>query len=48
MNDGHPVSHFDHSRDLLQLINAKRDEMPHPIVAIAHTAGSFALFASPD
>ncbi|PWY61962.1 hypothetical protein BO83DRAFT_404224 [Aspergillus eucalypticola CBS 122712] len=37
------VSHFNHCRDLLQLINAKRDEMPHPIVAIIHSAGSFAL-----
>ncbi|PYH28359.1 alpha/beta hydrolase [Aspergillus neoniger CBS 115656] len=40
---GIDVSHFDHSRDLLHLINVKRDEMPHPIIAIAHSAGAFAL-----
>ncbi|KAL4898168.1 Alpha/beta hydrolase family-domain-containing protein [Aspergillus ambiguus] len=34
---------FDHSRDLLHLINIKREEMPRPIVGIGHSVGGVAL-----
>ncbi|KAL3259186.1 hypothetical protein ABHI18_005440 [Aspergillus niger] len=37
------ASHFDHSRDLLHLINVKRDDMPRPIVAIGHSAGCLSV-----
>ncbi|KAI3025101.1 hypothetical protein CBS147345_2805 [Aspergillus niger] len=36
-------SHIDHSRDLLHLINVKRDDMPRPIVAIGHSAGCLSV-----
>lgn len=38
------ASHFDHSRDLLHLINVKRDDIQHPIVGIGHSAGCLSLF----
>ncbi|KAI2884109.1 hypothetical protein CBS13152_8172 [Aspergillus niger] len=44
LSDGDsPASHFDHSRDLLHLINVKRDDMPRPIVAIGHSAGCLSV-----
>lgn len=33
------ASWFDHSRDLLLMINHFRDAMPRPIVGIAHSMG---------
>ncbi|PYH99135.1 toxin biosynthesis protein [Aspergillus ellipticus CBS 707.79] len=36
---GNDPSWFDHSRDLLHLINVKRKEMPRPIVGIGHSMG---------
>lgn len=30
---------FDHSRDLLFLVNQFQDEMPHPIIGIGHSMG---------
>jgi alpha-beta hydrolase superfamily lysophospholipase len=38
-----PASWFDHSRDLLHLINLKRDEMPRPLVGIGHSMGGAQL-----
>ena len=29
----------DHARDLLQLINLKREQMPEPIVGVGHSIG---------
>lgn len=47
LTDGDPpASHIDHSRDLLHLINVKRDDMPRPIVAIGHSAGCLSVFVS--
>lgn len=34
---------FDHPRDLLHLINLKRDEMPRPIIGIGHSMGGAQL-----
>lgn len=34
-----PASWFDHPRDLLNLVNIKRAEMPRPIVGIGHSFG---------
>jgi pimeloyl-ACP methyl ester carboxylesterase len=36
---GNDPSWFDHPRDLLHLINLKRDEMPRPIIGIGHSMG---------
>ncbi|SPQ24851.1 cc4bb9db-94b1-4c3c-968c-334ec7b553ae [Thermothielavioides terrestris] len=36
-------SWWDHARDLLHLINQKRDEMPHPLVGIGHSMGGAQL-----
>jgi hypothetical protein len=41
------ASAFDHARDLLHLINFKRDEMPRPIVGVAHSMGGAQVFAFP-
>ena len=41
------ASWFDHSRDLLHLVNVKRDEMPRPIVGIGHSMGG-AHLSVPD
>ncbi|QKX55833.1 uncharacterized protein TRUGW13939_02931 [Talaromyces rugulosus] len=46
MNDnklGNDPSWYDHSRDLLHLINLKRDEMPRPLVGIGHSMGGAQL-----
>jgi len=34
---------YDHPRDLMHLINLKRDEMPRPIVGIGHSMGGAQL-----
>ncbi|KAJ9323861.1 hypothetical protein DTO027B5_7664 [Paecilomyces variotii] len=36
---GNDPSWFDHSRDLLHLINVKRHEMPRPLVGVGHSMG---------
>ncbi|KAL2004065.1 hypothetical protein VTN02DRAFT_570 [Thermoascus thermophilus] len=40
---GNDPSWFDHARDLLHLINLKRDEMPRPIVGLGHSMGGAQL-----
>ena len=40
---GNEPSWFDHSRDLLHMINLKRDEMPRPIVGVGHSMGGAQL-----
>ncbi|CRG84887.1 hypothetical protein PISL3812_02065 [Talaromyces islandicus] len=40
---GNDPGWFDHSRDLLHLINLKRDEMPRPIIGIGHSMGGAQL-----
>lgn len=40
---GNDPSWSDHARDLLHLINLKREEMPRPIVGIGHSAGGAQL-----
>lgn len=40
---GNDPSWHDHARDLLHLINMKRDEMPRPIVGIGHSMGGAQL-----
>ncbi|KAH8697494.1 putative toxin biosynthesis protein [Talaromyces proteolyticus] len=42
---GNDPSWYDHPRDLLHLINLKRDEMPRPIVGIGHSMGGAHLVA---
>ncbi|KAJ5648007.1 hypothetical protein N7490_004379 [Penicillium lividum] len=37
---GNDPSWFDHSRDLLHMINNFRDEMPQPIVGVGHSMGA--------
>lgn len=44
INVSSAASWFDHPRDLLHLINLKRDEMPRPIVGIGHSFGAAHLF----
>ncbi|KAL8243776.1 hypothetical protein R6Q59_010034 [Mikania micrantha] len=36
---GNDPGWFDHSRDLLNLINLKRNEMPRPLIGIGHSMG---------
>ncbi|KKK20610.1 hypothetical protein ARAM_000157 [Aspergillus rambellii] len=36
---GNDPSWFDHSRDLLHLVNVKRKEMPRPIIGVGHSMG---------
>lgn len=40
------ASWWDHARDLLNLINVKQDEMPHPLVGIGHSFGATQLYVS--
>ncbi|KAK4038619.1 peroxisomal membrane protein LPX1 [Parachaetomium inaequale] len=40
---GNDPSWWDHTRDLMNLINQKRDEMPHPLVGIGHSMGGAQL-----
>ncbi|KAL2140778.1 hypothetical protein VTI28DRAFT_3253 [Corynascus sepedonium] len=40
---GNDPSWWDHTRDLANLINQKRDEMPHPLVGIGHSMGGAQL-----
>lgn len=35
---------FDHSRDLLRMVNRFEERMPRPIVGIAHSMGSAQLY----
>lgn len=37
------ASYFDHSRDLLLMINTFRDQMARPIVGVGHSVGGTAL-----
>ncbi|PQE27372.1 toxin biosynthesis protein [Rutstroemia sp. NJR-2017a WRK4] len=43
---GDDPSWFDHSRDLLQMVNHFRSEMPRPIVGVAHSMGCAQLLLS--
>ncbi|EEP80968.1 conserved hypothetical protein [Uncinocarpus reesii 1704] len=45
---GNDPSWFDHPRDLLHLINLKREEMPRPIIGIGHSMGGGHLFVNPS
>ena len=40
---GNEPSWNDHARDLLHLINLKRDQMPRPIVGMGHSMGGTQL-----
>ncbi|KAG9768386.1 toxin biosynthesis protein-like protein, partial [Aureobasidium melanogenum] len=40
---GNDPSWFDHSRDLLHLINLKRHEMPRPLIGVGHSMGGAQL-----
>ncbi|KAL2017186.1 hypothetical protein VTK56DRAFT_2506 [Thermocarpiscus australiensis] len=40
---GNDPSWWDHVRDLMNLINQKQDEMPHPLVGIGHSMGGAQL-----
>jgi len=40
---GNEVSWFDHSRDMLQMVNHFREEMIRPLIGIGHSAGGCAL-----
>ncbi|KIY01150.1 uncharacterized protein Z520_02702 [Fonsecaea multimorphosa CBS 102226] len=40
---GNDPGWYDHSRDLLHLINVKRDDMPRPIVGVGHSLGAAQL-----
>ncbi|KAK3303056.1 Alpha/beta hydrolase family-domain-containing protein [Chaetomium strumarium] len=40
---GNDPSWWDHSRDLMHLINEKQDEMPQPLVGIGHSMGGAQL-----
>lgn len=33
------VSWYDHSRDILHMVNHFRDEMPRPLIGVAHSIG---------
>ena len=35
--------YFDHSRDLLHMVNTFRHEMPEPIIGIGHSMGALQL-----
>lgn len=41
---GNDPGWHDHARDLLHLINMKRDQMPRPIVGIGHSFGGTHLY----
>ncbi|KAJ6134612.1 hypothetical protein N7523_000934 [Penicillium sp. IBT 18751x] len=44
---GNNTSWFDHGRDLIQMINHFRDDMPQPIIGVGHSLGATQLiFAS--
>lgn len=40
---GNDPAWWDHSRDLLHLINTKREEMPRPIIGVGHSMGGAQL-----
>lgn len=41
---GNDPSHSDYARDIVNLINIKRDEMPRPIIGIGHSMGGQYLY----
>ena len=45
---GNDPSWNDHSRDLLHMINLKRDEMPRPIIGLGHSLGANNLLLAFD
>ena len=46
MNDDTSASWFDHSRDLLVMINHFADQMPRPIIGYAHSMGCAQLYVA--
>ena len=44
-NLGNETDYFDHSRDLLHMINHFRSQMPPPVIGIGHSMGTVALAA---
>jgi hypothetical protein len=44
---GNDPGWHDHARDLLHLINMKRDQMPRPLIGIGHSFGGNNLYTSP-
>lgn len=46
LTTGGTASWLDHSRDLLHLVNLKRDEMPRPIIGVGHSFGGAQLYVS--
>jgi len=44
---GNDPSWIDHARDLLHMINLKRDQMPRPLVGIGHSMGGNHLYIIP-
>ncbi|KAJ4993141.1 toxin biosynthesis [Stagonosporopsis vannaccii] len=40
---GNDPSWFDHTRDLMNLINEKQDEMPQPLLGVGHSMGGMQL-----
>jgi alpha-beta hydrolase superfamily lysophospholipase len=41
---GNEPNWHDHARDLLHLINLKRDEMPRPIIGLGHSMGGAQMY----
>ena len=41
-----PANWFDHSRDLLKMINHFEERMPRPIVGIGHSMGTTQLWVN--
>lgn len=42
--DCNPVNWYDHSRDLLHMVNHFREEMPRPLIGVAHSMGCAQLY----
>ena len=40
------ASWFDHSRDLLVMVNHFADQMPRPIIGVAHSMGCAQMYVS--
>jgi len=38
-----PAEYFDYSRDLLCMINQFRDQMPRPLIGVAHSMGAIQM-----
>lgn len=43
--DTNKASWYDHSRDLIHMINHFRDLMPQPIMGVGHSLGATQLYA---